>query len=355
MSSSGGNASDEKLSNLRAILGSDIPTARLAQVLEASNGSLEHAIEIYFGQMPQQPSEPPSAIPERRSSPTKATPAVDESPSKSSTSHQKIAQYDTTATSNTSKKRNQRPLSSPDTSEKRAGAKQARLDAFFRKPSQSPSKATKASAKERIEPKSLITKIPADIVVLDSPPKNTKALKTNPKTNAVKSKGGSAKQDRQTNVDPASFLTFQRLCEALQELSDTTKRLVKLKSLETLIREIIDHSFESLPTGTSGVSVRARALSAALELVLGGITASPLNVSGSAVSKALQTGLGITRSQISKAYRKNGDIGDCAAMYFQKKTHFVIASHRRLLSVLQVAEVSYTLFFVVFQLGVFYD
>ena len=63
--STGGNASDEKLSNLRAILGDDIPTARLAQVLEASNGSLEHAIEIYFGQMQQQPSEPPAQIPER--------------------------------------------------------------------------------------------------------------------------------------------------------------------------------------------------------------------------------------------------------------------------------------------------
>ena len=353
MSSSGGDANDEKLSNLRAILGSDIPTARLAQVMEASNGSLEHAIEIYFGQMQQQPPEPPAAIPERRSSPTKATPAGDESPSKSSTSLQKQT-LDTTTTSNSNRKRNQRPLSSPDTSEKRAGTKQARLDAFFRKPSQSPSKATKAFAKERIEPKSPTTKIPADIVVLDSPSQNTKALKTNPKSNAVNSKGANSKQERQTNVDPASFLTFQRLCETLQELSDTTKRLVKLKSLETFIREIIDHSFESLPTETSGVSVRARALSAALELVLGGITAAPLNVSGSAVSKALQTSLGVTRSQISKAYRKNGDIGDCAAMYFQKKTHFVIASHRRQLSVLQVAEVSYALFFVVFQLGVFY-
>ena len=76
---------------------------------------------------------------------------------------------------------------------------------------------------------------------------------------------------------------------------------------------------------------------------------TPLNVSGSAVSKALQTSLGITRNQISEAYRKNGDLGDCAARFFQKKTHFLINSNaRRRLSILQVTKVSLIVFHVDF-------
>jgi hypothetical protein len=130
-------------------------------------------------------------------------------------------------------------------------------------------------------------------------------------------------------------------------MTDTTKRLVKLSALETFIREIIESktttNVDSAPEERCDVSMRASVLSSALELVLGGITSTPLNVSGSAVSKALQTGLGISRNQISKAYRKYGDIGDCAASFFQKKTHFIIAPNRRQLSICQVAEVSRTM------------
>ena len=88
------------------------------------------------------------------------------------------------------------------------------------------------------------------------------------------------------------------------------------------------------------ISTKARTISSALELILGGMTSKPLNVSGSAVSKALQTSLGISRNQISKAYRQYGDIGCSAASFFQKKTHFLISSDRHKLSICQVAEVS---------------
>ena len=38
-------------------------------------------------------------------------------------------------------------------------------------------------------------------------------------------------------------IPFSRLAEMLQEMSDTTKRTVKLNALETFIREIIDYDY----------------------------------------------------------------------------------------------------------------
>ncbi len=306
---------NEKLVNLKAILGDGIPDSRMIQVLEASNGSLEHAIEIYFSQMQQQQPSKPS---------TNSGVCDVSSPEPSIDNPDRVSNNDTKKHGNNNtivnKKRRQK-LSSPDNSERKGGAKQARLDSFFsRNPNTSattikpvPFK-NEFDDKEQRQTKSPVTNIPN---AGDSFP----ALI--PKT--IYSKRA-PKKEKANVVDPASFLTFKRLCETLQEMSDTTKRLVKLGALETLIREIVNAEEE--------VSVRARALSSALELVLGGTPT--LNVSGSAVSKALQTSLGISRSQISKAYRTNGDIGDCAAMFFQTKTHFVINSHRRKLSVIQV-------------------
>ena len=348
--SSGGNgtqASDEKLSNLRAILGDGIPKARLAQVFEASNGSLEHAIEIYFGQMQQQPSQPTIRNPEVKCSPLTTSVGDESSPETITNNPGRGTQNATdpnTRDNSTTAVANKKRSQMNDRSEKRAGAKQARLDSFFRidsnndLPSPSPIQSAKDSEGQLdkgISDTNIITATSAmNSGVLSSTLRNTSTSKT-----IVKPKDGDSKKDRHTSEDPASFLTFQRLCETLQEMSDTTKRLMKLKALETLIREIIDYSENDANSATIEEG-KTRALSSALGIVLGGITAIPLNVSGSAVSKALQTSLGVTRSQISKAYRKNGDIGDCAALYFQKKTHFVIASHRRQMSVLQVIEVS---------------
>ncbi|KAL3915032.1 MAG: hypothetical protein SGILL_005836 [Bacillariaceae sp.] len=85
-----------------------------------------------------------------------------------------------------------------------------------------------------------------------------------------------------------------------------------------------------------GLAARAESLTSTLYLILGGRTSKPLNVSGSAVSKGLQLSLGVSRTQLSKAYRQYGDLGDCAANFFQKKSFFVTSS--RHLSVVQVSE-----------------
>jgi hypothetical protein len=359
---------EKKLSNLRAILGDEIPKARLTQVLEASNGSLEHAIEIFFNQM--QPAVPQHSEENSKGKSSSTITSVEDESVSSETCiidhphHASknardleipgLGKNDKNTNTIVNKKRSPRKISSPDNSEKRSTTKQAKLDSFFRVNSNnspsSPFSIQKAEgSKSQFEKiakgtKNSKTKASTTASFLDSSLRNSSTSKTTTFSKPVgdddvESNAGGLKNDNHIGADPTSFLSFQRLCETLQEITDTTKRLVKLKALETLIREIID----SKTNIGSDVSMRASALSSALELVIGGITSTPLNVSGSAVSKALQTSLGITRNQISKAYRKHGDIGDCAASFFQKKTHFVIASNHRRLSILQVAEVSRTM------------
>lgn len=358
--SSGGKGMEEnddnerKLSNLRAILGDEIPKARLTQVLEASNGSLEHAIGIYFHQMQQTVQNPEVKCA------TKSSSTMDKSPENTKASNNtrdmKIQSNSTNTIAN--KKRMQRKLSSPINGEKRPLAKQARLDSFFRVDSKNVPSSPMSIPKAKGSPK---IKASVNSGVLDSFSRNTSISKTISKPNGddtcaetpsksvcddVESKRGGLKKDSDASPDSASICSFQRLCETLQEMTDTTKRLVKIKALETLIREIVDSKIipdvGSAPSERCSVSIRASTLSSAIELVLGGMTSKPLNVSGSAVSKALQISLGISRNQISKAYRKYGDIGDCAASFFQKKNHFFVTSNRRQLSILQVAEVSRT-------------
>ena len=349
---------ENKISNLKAVLGNQIPASRLSQILEASNGSLEHAIEIYFHQMQHSDESKNNNVHSKGGCPVTGTSVEDKS---SETKITNRKEYDN------DKKRSPRRISSPNNNEKRALSKQARLDAFFRVDSnkginsplsiqnqkdrtigttKSSSSLSNSNSEFSIE-KNNRAKMnsPTSADVFDSSRDTILASKTSPSLVAegTEYNHGCRKKDDHPSADLTPIFFFQRLCETLQEMTDTTKRLVKLNSLETLIREIVDSETN---TNISPCSIRnlrrANALTSALELVLGGNTATPLNVSGSAVCKALQTSLGITRTQISKAYRKYGDLGDCAASYFQKKTHFVIASKsRRRLSILEVAEVGY--------------
>jgi DNA ligase-1 len=82
-------------------------------------------------------------------------------------------------------------------------------------------------------------------------------------------------------------------------------------------------------------------LTCAFHLILGFRSSNdqaPLDVSGSAVSKSLQTILGVSRMQLSKAYRQYGDLGDSAASFFQRKTYFVslTVQPQRFKSIVQV-------------------
>ena len=352
------NDMKEKLSNLRAMLGNEISTARLTQILEASNGSLEHAIEIYFSQMQQQSQGTNMNSTVITSVENDSSESIIDRQHESS-NNSRVFGYRSPSDSKdkNDRKRDQRNISITDDRKKETKTKQARLEAFFRVNDSNNGPNTPSSIKIKVGSKSpldgskkeannLATKESTNTGIPYFSPRKTCTPKTISEPICVDTefKDSGLKNDRQTDAESTSSFPFQRLCETLQEMTDTTKRLVKLNALETLIREIIDSKtlvdMRSSPKEKMNVSTRACVLSAALELVLGGITSKPLNVSGSAVSKALQTCLGITRNQMSKAYRKYGDAGDCAASFFQKKTHFLIVSKRRQLSVVQVVEVS---------------
>jgi DNA ligase-1 len=163
---------------------------------------------------------------------------------------------------------------------------------------------------------------------VSSPISEKKPLKLSPAMELSKS----INEKRSDNPHIAQ-ISFERFAELLQQMADTTKRTIKLGALETFIREIMDTQEQGVDLTT-----RAHTLTSALELVLGGRTSKPLNISDSAVSKALQTSLGVSRSQLSKAYRQYGDLGDCAAGFFQKKKFFVTSSASRHLSIVQVSE-----------------
>lgn len=348
---------EEKLANLRSVLGSDAPRARLTEILEASNGSLEHAIEIYFHQQQQETEhlEENNNGPEGQSSPIIIS--VEDEPSESIKVTRRPSSRNEMELDFT-KKRSPSKLLSPGNNSERTGAKQARLNSFFRatttsgigsspRPKTKDDRASIPNAKKENHEKAVNGCATNDALVKgdDLGPPTTKSYSPiaasisllHTRIESLKNSNG-----KSASASSIPCFSFRRLCEMLQEMTDTTKRLVKLKALETFIREVVSAQV----TTDSGcdeidVSTRANTLSAALELVLGGCTSTPTNVSGSAVSKALQTSLGITRNQISKAYRQYGDLGDCAANFFQKKTHFLVAARaRRQLSIVEVAEVS---------------
>jgi hypothetical protein len=355
------NEKEEKLSNLKAILG-DVGKERLIEILEASDGSLDHAISIYFDQKHRQEDTNAKGGRSGEKGYT-CSPAAHRNPKQPPEAETKFD--DGISNSVKTKKRKPQKTCSRNSmeGESTGTTKQSRLDSFFRVDTSTnnglgnefPTRSTTTDQEveiinderknvERCRPDSskrsnAATSDSSKKIYNMTTNKPATPMKKNPSVICgvpVASKDNNCDQNKYTN--PISF-SFARLADTLQEMADTTKRLVKLKALETLIREIVSIDAD---VGLYDVPARAHILASALGLVLGGCTTSkPLNVSGSAVSKALQTSSGITRNQISKAYRQYGDLGDCAASFFQKKMYFTISpnAHRQL-SILQVIEVS---------------
>jgi hypothetical protein len=360
------NEKEEKLSNLKAILG-DVGKERLIEILEASDGSLDHAISIHFDQKHQQENIN-----------AKGGRSVEKGYTCSPAAHRNSKQppeaetkYDDGISNSvkTKKRKPQKTCSRNNREGESTGTtKQSRLDLFFRVDTSTnnglsnefPTRSTTTDqeveiindgrknverchpdSRKRLEAATSDSSKKIHDMTTNKPATPIKKIPTKNKITVSAGGGVASKDDNcdQNNyTNPISF-SFARLADTLQEMADTTKRLVKLKALETLIREIVSIGAD---VGLNDVPARAHILASALELVLGGCTTSkPLNVSGSAVSKALQTSSGVSRNQISKAYRQYGDLGDCAASFYQKKTYFTISSNaHRQLSILQVIEVS---------------
>ena len=140
-------------------------------------------------------------------------------------------------------------------------------------------------------------------------------------------------------IQPNEPPSFADLASVLQQMADTTKRLVKLDVLSQFLRDLIELKYceedtfrrQSPENGRTNNEDISRVMTCALFLVLGrpsSIYHAPLQVSGSTISKGLQTVLGIKRMQLSKAYRKYGELGDAAASLFQHqnsaKSFFIV-------------------------------
>ena len=117
-------------------------------------------------------------------------------------------------------------------------------------------------------------------------------------------------------------LEFAALAQVFAEMCATTKRTIKLNALKTLFVQVIQ--------ALGGIHERtprdadSQILTCTIDLVLGKIStkqtgsnnAVSLQVSGAAVSTAIQTITGLSRTQMREGYRKVGDLGDVAANNF---------------------------------------
>lgn len=292
------NADNRAAASLRAICG-EISDLRIQELLEAANNSLERAVDIFFHQQQEQQHQ-------------------DEKKSKE---HQQRAR-EGEESANHKKRSSTTPQSSP--------AKQARLDSFFG------NKSAKAElgTKRKVLPRESLDEV---IAIDDDEVENDVTTVWDTKCGALESKAVidpasilslplQSKQNDAAKITanittptdaPCNAISFQYLSETLQQLADTTKRLLKLDILESFIREVIQHS---------ELTEQALVLTYSLHLILGRRSSdqTPLDVSGGAVSKALQTILGVSRMQLSKAYRKYGDLGDSAASLFQPRSTFFV-------------------------------
>lgn len=301
---------------------------RANELLEAANGSLERAVDIFFHQK-QQGEE---------------------------SAHNNIKQSDTLIAQGANKKRKSEissltpskevellkkaritldsPVLSISSGAKHGQRCQAKLNSFFAKRGERsddevcPKKklikhATLAKRDEDDEVEAVECSVSIQPLAFESNWKR-ELDRSDPKTNT--SKESAELEIKSDEMLVQCEVTFQQLSATLQEMSATTKRNLKLKALEAFIRNVLRDNRAEAP----------KIITCAIELVLGRRShndQTPLDVSGSAVSKALQATLGVSKSQLSKGYRKFGDLGDSAALYFQKQTSFFVSKSPPLLVV----------------------
>ena len=177
-----------------------------------------------------------------------------------------------------------------------------------------------------------------------------KVTDTNPQSNS------SALMSRplDSEVSPHRDILYSMVVKHLGRVAGTTKRTLKLEALQALFHEALEsmgwNKINSRGDGQPQLAVQARLLHMTLDLILGKLTimtksksekaVSPsklgsgivnvsLQVSGSAVSKALRVVLGLSPTQMRESYRRLGDLGDVAADALNKtktvKSFFVSA------------------------------
>jgi DNA ligase 1 len=128
---------------------------------------------------------------------------------------------------------------------------------------------------------------------------------------------------------------FAKVSRTLNTVADTSKRTIKFNTLKDLFLDIIQF-LGGIHNHSSRVE-EALVLAYTFDLILGKISTAkiddgtelqnppkilslpqpiPLQVSGAAVSSAILTVTGISRQQLRQSYSKSGDLGDTAANFF---------------------------------------
>jgi DNA ligase-1 len=282
------------LGNLQAIC--NVCEQRGRELLEASNGSLERAVDVFFH---QQVKEGDADVTDQQNLERLSSP--------------------TNRIRNNGSQKRPTPHKSPSASSENS-AKQARLSSFFKK-------------NEPLTPPKKLPIASSQIITIDDSPVNARDFSTIaelPKAATMpvlKAKTSPGRTIAKPSTHPGEVeVSFERLSKALQEMSDTTKRTIKLEVLQKFIEDFVHHSQEA---------EKAFGLTCALNIVLGKSADEPLGVSGRTVSSALQDILGVGSRQLSMGYRETGDFGDAAASFFQEKKFFVLMKSSSL-SIVQV-------------------
>ena len=137
-------------------------------------------------------------------------------------------------------------------------------------------------------------------------------------------------------VDPR--LRYNVLAQAFADATGTTKRNEKLNILKSVLMGVIE-AVGGIHGDSLSREEHCHSLICALELICGKISLSTkpeasvetvaLQVSGAAVSKAVQTVTGASKNRLREVYRETGDMGDCAAEMFspgQSVKNFFVAN-----------------------------
>jgi DNA ligase-1 len=284
-----------------------VSSARASELLDAASGSVERAVEIHLNlHHPLQSQQQRSEI----TTPTLKT-THEENNSKTSLSNRKKKSQSTT------------------------------LDAYF----------SPQSPQEKKRPK---TEFPTDTIdiVDDSKSAETHANMPSASTNAKPVFAAGLETKTACKIPHITSLPYSLLAAALAEMTATTKRTIKTNVLIQLFIEII-RSAGGIHSETNR-DQDALVLTRAMDLILGKLSSSSssslattetngtvLQVSGSAVSTAVQTVTGVSRQELGNAYRKSGDLGDVAASLFvstRQKQFFSFVKPQASLSILDVHE-----------------
>lgn len=280
------------LAQLQAIC--NVSEQRGMELLEASNGSLERAVDIFLHQQGQ------------------VRDAATES-------QQKLEKFSSPAIKSIKNESKKRASQSSQSTPTEKSAKQAQLSSYFKSNAlSSPRQKRSATVAE------LVT----------SAESHVKAVEILTEVNArggaipnIKAQNGAKRQRPRQAADKIELnVSFGSLSKTLQSMADTTKRTTKLSALQNFIIGCIQNAEEA---------EKAYGLACALNITLGKAGENPLGVSGRTVSSALQIVLGASSKQLSRGYRESGDLGDAAASFFQEK-RFVVSMNSSGLSVIQV-------------------